>query len=752
MKSRIFLLPIVFLICLAGAYSQNIAVSGSRANYPYPWAGGMNECQFGRVDLDMDGTKDLVAFDRTGDRLMPFLAEDSGGLLNFQYAPEYSELFPVMEDWMILIDFDNDGREDIFTYSGFGGMIVYKNVSAAELKFDLIIFPFLTSFQGGGYTNILVTDVDYPAIDDIDGDGDLDILTFYGLGSFVEHHKNLSVEKYGHTDSLDYEKVEYCWGYFAESEESNVIYLDTCLGWKCNSGPVVKPPDRDYRHTGSTFRMVDLDDNGVMDLLLGDVDYPNLVALTNGGTADSAYMIDQDWNFPSGTRKINLYSMPAAIYTDVTGDGINDLVISPFDPNPVINQNFKSVWLYENAGSNNLPDFDFRKDNFLQSGMIDVGAGAYPVMVDYNGDGLDDLLIGNYGYYDTSYYDEFLTLYTDQVGTLNLFLNTGSSTNPRFQLESRDVAGLSEHEITGIVPAFSDLDGDGDLDMVAGKGDGALMHYENLAGPGNEMELSFRTNNYQDIDAGLYSAPCFYDLSGDGLDDLIVGSRGGNLSYYRNTGTAQNPVFTFITDSLGKVNVTDPNISLYGYSVPFFFDDNGKTGLLVGSEQGDIYYFTNIDGNLTGKFTESDSLFKHIEDDPVDPDRGFRTGAVATDIDNDGDLDVIAGNFCGGLEIFMNGSKPPVSMEVEEGTLLSKNVTIYPNPARDHLFVEIDKFNGQDNYIVRLLDNSGRQVIGAQNLNNGRFRLNTSTVEEGLYLVTITSGPEYYSQKVIILH
>jgi hypothetical protein len=40
----------------------------------------------------------------------------------------------------------------------------------------------------------LVTNVDYPAIFDIDNDGDLDILTFWGLGSFMELHQNMSVE------------------------------------------------------------------------------------------------------------------------------------------------------------------------------------------------------------------------------------------------------------------------------------------------------------------------------------------------------------------------------------------------------------------------------------------------------------------------------------------------------------------------------------------------------------------------------
>jgi len=754
MKTKALSLLLFLFSFYASVQAQDIKVGDSRANYLYPWAGGMNECQFGRIDLNFDGIKDLVAFDRTGNRLMPFLVEDTGTGFQFEYAPEYAELFPAMVDWMILKDYDGDGLEDLFTYSpGVAGMKVYKNVSTSEVKFDLIIFPFLTSFQGGGYTNILVTYVDYPAIDDIDGDGDLDILTFWGLGSFVEYHKNLSVEKYGHTDSLDYEKVGLCWGYFAESEESNVIYLDTCFGWKSNPGQVPPGDIRDHRHTGSTFRMIDLDDNGVLDLLLGDVDYASLLALTNGGTKDSAYMISQDWNFPQGSRNINLFSMPVTLYTDLTGDGVKDLVVSPFDPNPEINQNFKSVWLYENTGTNTLPDFDFRKDNFLQGDMIDVGAGAYPVLADYNGDGLDDLFIGNYGYYDTSYYDEFLFLYTDHIGKLNLFQNMGTATNPSYQLMSRDVAGISELELTGIVPTFGDLDGDGDLDLLTGNENGSILHYENTAGEGNEMELIFKTATYKTIEVGKYSAPCLYDLNKDGLTDLVIGERGGNLHYYRNDGSAEEPVFTHVTDSLGKVNVIDPDVSLYGYSVPVFFDDGGKTGLLVGSEQGRIYYFTDIDGNLEGKFTESDSFFKNLLDDPVNPDRGFRTAALPADIDNDGDLDVIAGNFSGGLEIFTNGTKPSVSMDVSEN-FDAREINIFPNPASGSLHVDLEVFEAGKSFFIRLFDGAGNQVMKMIADGGKTATVNTGSVKTGLYFLTIASTQNdlYHSKKIIILH
>ncbi len=192
----------------------------SKQVFRFPWAGGMNSCQFGEIDLNLDGINDLFVFDRHGDRIMTFINNGTPGTIDYDYAPEFISKFPDLNDWAILADYNMDGKSDIFTKSvGLPGIIVYRNTSVTELAFTLEVYPYLLSFQGGGYVNILVTDVDYPAISDIDNDGDLDILTFWGLGSFVDMHKNLSVEKYGIPDSLDYMKTSNCWGYFAESAE-----------------------------------------------------------------------------------------------------------------------------------------------------------------------------------------------------------------------------------------------------------------------------------------------------------------------------------------------------------------------------------------------------------------------------------------------------------------------------------------------------------------------------------------------------
>ncbi|MDZ7740216.1 MAG: hypothetical protein U5Q03_00190 [Bacteroidota bacterium] len=153
-KRAFFLLT--FTLSVVIAFSQHIEpdtpeVSLRSDVLAFPWAGGMNSCQYGEIDLDDDGLYDLVVFDRTGNRIMPFINIGIPDSIAYQYAPEYAFGFPALFDWVIFRDYDQDGKMDIFTYAkGLAGMLVFRNVSSGgELKFKQMVDPFLTSFQGG---------------------------------------------------------------------------------------------------------------------------------------------------------------------------------------------------------------------------------------------------------------------------------------------------------------------------------------------------------------------------------------------------------------------------------------------------------------------------------------------------------------------------------------------------------------------------------------------------------------------------
>jgi hypothetical protein len=733
-------------------YSEN------RQQFAFPWAGGMNSCQFGKLDINLDGIKDLVVFDRTGDRIMPFLAVPSGETFDYQYAPEYTDYFPKLTQWAIFTDYDGDGKEDIFTYSpGYAGMKVYRNVSQDHLEFRLVVYPYLKTFQGGGYVNILVTNADYPGIYDIDGDGDLDVLTFYGLGSFVEMHRNMSVEKYGNRDSLDFMQVNYCWGHFAESEESNVITLDTCLRcesmeawghggmeeWKRGSGEAgngQRPTaNGQLRHTGSTFCLLDLNGDQLIDLVLGDVDYPNLVALYNGGTVDTARMVSYVWEYPESGPAVNLFSMPAAFYGDLDFDGVKDMLVSPFDPNPFLTSNFESTLLYHNDGGNDQPQLHLVTKSFLQDRMIDVGSGAYPVFCDIDQDGLEDLVIGNYGYYDSSYYDQYMILHTVQTSKIAYLRNTGTAGHPAFAIIDRDFAGASALNKKGLVPTFGDIDGDNDIDMLLGCEDGTIISYINTAGPGVPLNLVLSQLNYQGIDVGAFSAPQLFDFDRDNLPDLVIGEKGGNLNYYHNSGTLQNPVFALATDSLGKVNVTDHSVSLDGYSVPFLFRDaQDRTQLLVGSEQGEIFYFTGVDeAGSTGAFQPSDTLGGLIGIENFVPDRGYRTAAALYDLYQDGKPELFAGNFSGGLEYFASTQVPPVS-GIYEINGSNPGINVFPVPATHEINIALGDPGKWRIFDIKIYSTDGRLLHSYKVNNEIKTKINTDFLVKGVFILKIS--------------
>jgi hypothetical protein len=167
--------------------------------------------------------------------------------------------------------------------------------------------------------------------------------------------------------------------------------------------------------------------------------------------------------------------------------------------------------------------------------------------------------------------------------------------------------------------------------------------------------------NYQQIRTSGFSAPQLFDLDHDGLPDLIVGQQNGTMKYYRNTGSLGNPVFTFTLDSLGKVDVTNHNLSYYGYCTPFFFrNDQDKTCLLSGSDEGKLHLYTNIDGNLNGRFLEIDSLNQYIGISDDSLRIGWRTAGILSHLSDPKYFDLVCGNFSGGLNYFSKGNAPGI--------------------------------------------------------------------------------------------
>ncbi len=550
----------------------------------YAWAGGLNSCQFSTIDLNMDNIEDLFVFDRAGNKITTFINNGTAGTIDYTIAPQYRTHFVnqhddrgTLHDWVLLRDYDMDGKKDIFTYSN-GATAVYRNTTttADSITFELMT-AYLKSFYNPNYLALYISPVDMPTFIDVDNDGDLDVLTFHISGLQIEFHSNQSQELYGHSDSLSFTLYDQCWGDFSENSASNAVYLDTCY-WGQFRG------EAGNRHSGSSTLALDMNNDGVKEFMMGDISFKNLVLLSNDGTLLDAHIYDQNPAAPPNTTAADIAVFPAAFYEDIDNDNVKDLIASPNTTN--ITEDFNSVWLYKNNGITSQPDFEFIQNNFLQDNMIEVGEVSFPVFFDVDNDGVQDLIVGNYGYYsDNGNYKSKLSYYR----------NTGTVSDPAFQLITRDYAGIEALNIKSLVPTFGDIDGDDVSEMILGGLDGYIHVFENNAQPGQAASFVLSQPNF--IDVGINAAPQLFDVNGDTLLDLIIGERNGNLNYYENTGTANNPVFTLISEDFGGVDVRKQGFNI-GYSTPFMFSINDELQLFVGSESGDIHQYIGIEETL----------------------------------------------------------------------------------------------------------------------------------------------------------
>lgn len=694
-------------------YYDSVPVIQGNDNLINAWTGGLNCPQFSEIDLNGDGIKDLVAFERNFyGAINTFLNIGSISEVNYIYTPEYQSRFPQMRNWMLLRDFNCDGKEDIFT-SVPAGVKVYKNITipGQKLQFELLT-PLLQSTGLNGQTPLYVSPPDIPAIADTDNDGDLDFLSFNTLGSAVEYHKNLSMEKYGNCDVLEYELKNACWGYFSEDGNNNTVTLfDTC-------DVNVIDPEKSEKHAGSTILAIDLTGNEVKDLVLGDLTYNNMVQLTNGGTTISSGIVSFDTTFPSNSISVDLTVFPAAYNIDVDNDGLKDLLVAPNNPNT--SENSDNIWYYKNEGTATIPKFNFKQNDFLTEDMIDVGERSFPVFFDENGDGLEDILIGNFGYFIES------GIYQSQ---LMLLRNTGTNSTPSFEVTTTDYANLSIYGFDGIYPTFGDLDSDGDKDLLIGDEEGVLHYFRNDGGAGNPANFVLSQPNFKGIDIGQSAKSQIFDVNRDGLNDLLIGERSGTINYFINIGTPENVDYGSEPDNdfFGGIDVMVECCT--GYSAPFMTEDStGNYILYVGSEQGMLYLYNDIEQNLNGDFNLVDSLYLNA----------VNVNVYGADINDDNKTEFIFGEFAGGMGLLQNGV--PYDLGISDFRVKNIRISVYPNPAQDFIFFHVDNDDEIKNIQIQIYNVMGEIVKGPESIENSESNyINIKELKRGLYFLTISN-------------
>jgi hypothetical protein len=370
--------------------------------------------------------------------------------------------------------------------------------------------------------------------------------------------------------------------------------------------------------------LADHDGDGDLDLFWGDFFEPGLLLIENTGTCQSPAMSGAPRPFPPvAPLRTSGYNAPT--FGDVDGDGDLDLLVGvlggAFNANATTVDNLLYLERVETGWA-------LRTSRFV--GQLDVGSESVPSLVDLDGDGDLDLLIAN-------------KLDPTDLNTsfVYRFTNVGDRSRPSFRAEGTLDLASAYHQ----APAFGDLDGDGDADMVLGSF-GAELRFLRNEGTRTEPRLVLADSALVTLTRGSNATPVLGDLDGDGDLDLLVGEASGAINFYRNAGTAREPRFELVSDEYAAIKVERR-------SAPTLMDTDldGDLDLLVGTEREGIRLWRNDGNRAEPRFVEAGTL--------LTPDEVQAYSVpVPGDLDGDGDLDLLVGGLGGGLLYFERASGP----------------------------------------------------------------------------------------------
>lgn len=454
-----------------------------------------------------------------------------------------------------LVDIDGDGVTDLFIQENSNDLELYQRAADGwQLKTER-------------YENLTIGE--WYRFVDLDGDGLVDLFTESPL-SYIRYYRNAGTS----------------------TAARFVVAADTV---RDVTGQAI------YADRQNIAQIADIDCNGKLDLLLGRVDgtitryelqnvdslhRPRFQLLTE--RFQDIQIIGQMQPSRHGANTMSVF--------DVDADGDPDILWGDFfEPG--------LLWL-RNEGTCQQPDFHGEPIPFPPGAPLATSGYNAPAAGDLNGDGLVDLVVGVLGGAFNPNKTSPANLYQlDQTAP-----NRWSVTTTRL-LDGIDVGAES-------IPAFADLDGDGDQDLVVGTKiepdnprTGGLYWFENTGTP---SAPAFQLRGHLTVRPAFHLAPAFGDLDGDGRPDLVLGQFQDAVAWYRNSGASGAGRFVLVDSAVVRL----PRGS---NAVPELYDidGDGDLDLFVGDAGGRVALFRN-DGTRQG------ARFVLADDDYLDARAGRR--------------------------------------------------------------------------------------------------------------------------------
>ena len=350
------------------------------------------------------------------------------------------------------------------------------------------------------------------------------------------------------------------WGDFFEEGLLRFQNAGTCARPDFTAKPARFPlakPVLTSGYNAPTF--ADVDGDGRIDMVMGVIGgayQPNRTSI------DNLYYVrqraDNDWQLVT-TRLITTLDVgaeSAPTLADVNGDGLLDLIIGS-KVAPSGGESGTVTW-FANVGTVSQPAF-------REMGVLPL-RGDYnyaPAVVDLDGDGKMDIVVGTWR------------------DRLQWYRHVGTVTAPSWEMA--DTALVTITRGTNSTPSFGDIDGDGLADLVIGEASGTINLYLNR-GTKTTPRFALVSDEFQHIKVGRRSAPTLVDMDGDGKLDMLIGNGDGLIQLWRNTTVGGEVRFerdpTFVVQS--HANAVPAVGNLHG---------PGSLDLLVGTSSGGIRWF-----------------------------------------------------------------------------------------------------------------------------------------------------------------